>query len=553
MTLVLNSLQIEQNITGARATVRVATTTNGALATAYENADTIDDVVLATGDRILLKNQSTSTENGVYIVEATGAPTRADDLATGDSANGVFVWVKEGTANANTGYICTSAAGSDVVGTNNLIFSQFDVVNTLAASRGGTGVTTFGGTNTILYTSATDTLTSITTANNSVLVTNGSGVPSVSTTLPSGLSATNTTLTTPTISGDIVFDEATNDLTLAVTDQATGVATVSIPDIGGVSGDMVITNATQTLSNKTLTLPQINDTSADHQYIFAVSELIADRTVTLPLLTGNDTFVFEGHTQTLTNKTLTSPAIGTSILDTNGNELFLLTATASAVNELTYANAAIGTNPSFASSGTDTNIGLDLVTKGTGTVNVSSVSATDSGIIRLLDNTGGQYGAWSVPDAVTTSYTLQMPDGVGTANQVLSTDGNNPAQLSWATVATARYNFQLSYNQISATPTSATAVSWFAWDDSEYGAFTGGSLTFWYENVDDRDLVVTLRNVTEANNVVTTTISNPAADGILQVSLTTLPTADATLELRVNKSAGGGTNPLIKGVQLALT
>jgi imidazole glycerol phosphate synthase subunit HisF len=60
-----------------------------------------------------------------------------------------------------------------------------------------------------------------------------------------------------------------------------------------------------------LTTPQINDTSSDHQYVFAVSELAADRTVTLPLLTGNDTFVFAAHTQTLTNKTLTSPTITT--------------------------------------------------------------------------------------------------------------------------------------------------------------------------------------------------------------------------------------------------
>ena len=71
-------------------------------------------------------------------------------------------------------------------------------------------------------------------------------------------------------------------------------------------------------------------------------------------------------TQTLTNKTLTAPKIGTSILDTNGNELFLLTATASAVNELTYANAATGNNPTFTASGGDTNIGLNLVPKGTG-------------------------------------------------------------------------------------------------------------------------------------------------------------------------------------------
>lgn len=72
--------------------------------------------------------------------------------------------------------------------------------------------------------------------------------------------------------------------------------------------------------------------------------------------------------QTLTNKTLTSPRIGTSILDTNGNELLLLTATASAVNEITLANAATGNGPSITASGGDTNINLNLDAKGTGKV-----------------------------------------------------------------------------------------------------------------------------------------------------------------------------------------
>lgn len=67
--------------------------------------------------------------------------------------------------------------------------------------------------------------------------------------------------------------------------------------------------ATQTLTNKTLTspvltTPQINDTSLDHQYVVVASELAADRNVTLPLLTGNDEFVFKDHAATLTNKTI---------------------------------------------------------------------------------------------------------------------------------------------------------------------------------------------------------------------------------------------------------
>jgi hypothetical protein len=91
-------------------------------------------------------------------------------------------------------------------------------------------------------------------------------------------------------------------------------------------------------------------------------------------------------TETLTNKTLTSPKIGTSILDTNGAELFKLTATSSAVNELTYANAATGNNPSFTASGDDTNISINLVPKGTGEVqaNGSGLATTGKAIAMAL-------------------------------------------------------------------------------------------------------------------------------------------------------------------------
>jgi len=77
-------------------------------------------------------------------------------------------------------------------------------------------------------------------------------------------------------------------------------------------------------------------------------------------------------TQTLTNKTLTAPKIGTSILDTGGNELFLLTATGSAVNQLTYANAAALADPSFTATGGSTNIGITLAAKGSGVIQLTS-------------------------------------------------------------------------------------------------------------------------------------------------------------------------------------
>lgn len=86
--------------------VRVATTANGTLATAYENGDTVDGVVLATGDRILLKDQTSGAENGIYTVNASGAPTRATDFDSDTEALfGTYVKVTAGTTNAGRYYM----------------------------------------------------------------------------------------------------------------------------------------------------------------------------------------------------------------------------------------------------------------------------------------------------------------------------------------------------------------------------------------------------------------------------------------------------------------
>ena len=87
-------------------------------------------------------------------------------------------------------------------------------------------------------------------------------------------------------------------------------------------------------------------------------------------------FVTTTGTQTLTNKTLTSPKIGTSILDTNGLQLALLTATSSAVNEITLANAATGNDPIISATGDDSNVGISFVTKGTGVIKAEDGGGT---------------------------------------------------------------------------------------------------------------------------------------------------------------------------------
>ena len=84
-------------------------------------------------------------------------------------------------------------------------------------------------------------------------------------------------------------------------------------------------------------------------------------------------------TQTLTNKTLTSPKIGTSILDTGGNELFILTATGSAVNELTYNNAVALSDPTFTATGGSTDIGINFVPKGAGSIQANGAALATMG------------------------------------------------------------------------------------------------------------------------------------------------------------------------------
>ena len=115
----------------------VATTTaNGTLSSAFANGQSIDGVTLQTGDRILIKNQTTASQNGIYNVNASGAPSRTTDMATGANAAGAFVFVEQGTINAENGFTCTSDTGSAVVGTNNLTFAQFSGAGQVIAGDG---------------------------------------------------------------------------------------------------------------------------------------------------------------------------------------------------------------------------------------------------------------------------------------------------------------------------------------------------------------------------------------------------------------------------------
>lgn len=125
-----------------KGSVRAATTTAGTLATSFANGQVIDGVTLVTGNRILIKNQATQSENGIYTVNASGAPTRSTDMDAGTEVPGAFTFVEEGSTLADTGWVCTTNAPV-TIGTTAIVFAQFSGAGTYAA---GNGLTLSGNT-----------------------------------------------------------------------------------------------------------------------------------------------------------------------------------------------------------------------------------------------------------------------------------------------------------------------------------------------------------------------------------------------------------------------
>lgn len=114
-----------------KASVRVATTTNITLS----GTQTVDGIALTVGDRVLAKNQTNPSENGIQIV-ATGAWNRSPDADTSSELTpGTFVFVEQGTTNADTGWVLTTDAPI-TLGTTGLTFSQFSSAGTIFDGAG---------------------------------------------------------------------------------------------------------------------------------------------------------------------------------------------------------------------------------------------------------------------------------------------------------------------------------------------------------------------------------------------------------------------------------
>jgi hypothetical protein len=265
--------------------VVAATTANVDLSTALENGDTLDGITLATGNRILVKNQTTQSENGIYIVQASGQPARATDFDTAAEVDsGDFVFVSSGTVNGSTGWVQTNKPAT--IGTDAIAFTQFSGAGTYVA---GTGLTLTGNSFSVTHPVASQSGNSgkyLTTdgTNTSWGTVSGYSAPTLgSTSVASGATVSNL--------NDITINSTTipSSKTLVATDSTAFV----VPSQTGNSGKYLTTDGT-TSSWGTLSgynAPTLGSTSiASGATVTTINGLtLTTATLTTPTLTLSST------------------------------------------------------------------------------------------------------------------------------------------------------------------------------------------------------------------------------------------------------------------------
>jgi hypothetical protein len=284
---------VDNLITGLKTRIicRVASTADVTIASALENGDVLDGITLVTGNRVLLKNQSTDSQNGIYTVVASGSASRDTEYDVISELSGQLVIIQEGTVNADTIFLCTTDT-SATLGSSSITFTKVTPSNsgTVTSVATGTGLT--GGTITSSGTLSIDT--------------------GVVTTLTGTQTLTNKTLTTPIISS------------------ISNTGTVTLP----TATDTLVGRATtDTLTNKTLTLPTI-----DNIKIGYTTTATAAGTTTLTVSSNYKQYFTGSTTQTIVLPVVTTLTLGHTF-EIHNNSSGSLTVNSSGSNLVGTINA----------------------------------------------------------------------------------------------------------------------------------------------------------------------------------------------------------------------
>jgi hypothetical protein len=398
------------------ASVKAATTSNVDLSTGLEAGDVIDGVTLVAGDRVLVKNQSTTSQNGIYIASTSGVAVRASDYDTaGEVDAGDFFFVTGGTLYDNTGWVQIN--NITTLGTDPIVFEQFSGAGTYLAGNG----LTLTGNSFAINTAVTVDLNTIQTLTNKTL--------------------TSPVLTTPSISGLLVLDnniviegtDDTHETTLTFTDP-TQDNTITFKDATGTvafTGD--IETAVDGFGNAVTGGTGISASYASTSNILTITntDLGSSQNIFKNVVVGATTIVADGNDDTLTF--VAGSGIGLSAASTsdtitidNSGVLSItgttdqITASAStgAVTLSLPQSIASTSSPTFAAL-TVGSVTLTDALIGTATTSVTTTSAT------VVDT-------WSATTYKTAKYIVQMRNGndIEVLEVLVTVDGNDNVYLT---------------------------------------------------------------------------------------------------------------------------
>jgi len=435
-----------------------ATTSNVDLSTGLEAGDTIDGVTLVAGNRVLVKNQSTTSQNGIYTASTSGAAVRATDFdSASEIQGGDFVFVTGGTANDNTGWVQVEKVTT--LGTDPIVFVQFSGAGTYTAGNG----LTLTGNSFAINTAVTVDLNTIQTLTNKTL--------------------TSPVLTTPSISGLLVLDnniviegtDDTHETTLTFTDP-TQDNTITFKDATGTvafTGD--IETAVDGFGNAVTGGTGISASYASTSNILTITntDLGSSQNIFKNVVVGATTIVADGNDDTLTF--VAGSGIGLSAASTSdtitidNSGVLSIAGTADQITASASTGAVTLSLPqSIAATSSPTFAGLSV---GTGSLTAGSVTLTDAllgtATTSVTTTSATVVDTWSATTYSSAKYIVQMKNGndIEVLEVLVTVDANNNVYLteyadviSNAQIGTTDADFSGGNVRLLVTSTNGTTV-----------------------------------------------------------------------------------------------